>query len=448
MDYNKFLIRVLIISVIMAISGAITLWSFTVDHLKVARFTFLAFWLLSIFFMIRFVNKNNQRLESFLDMLRGNDRLAELNHKGSSFSGLNMAFNRIMDSISNLRIEKEEQFHLFRTAFEQVDVGLLAFNSNGNVLIINAGAKKLLGVTYLNNISELSGIHPGFMDILLEKKQEKSRMLSILTGGKLRKLAIRTVSFKLRGELTQMVSFQDIQTELEVGELDAWQKLIRVITHEIMNSITPMKTLSLTLLNALESNGKPCKITDLDDQKIKNTHLGLSVIQKRSKGLAQFVNSYRSITRIPTPDIRTIEVSSIFQEVEQLIGGEVEKRNIKIHRVGIEEKLEFLADLKLIVQVMINLIVNALHSIESIKAPLIEMGAYRGAEGDVVLYVQDNGIGIDDAIRENIFVPFFTTKKDGSGIGLSFSQQVMRLHKGDIVVFSEPGRGARFELQF
>jgi nitrogen fixation/metabolism regulation signal transduction histidine kinase len=400
------------------------------------------------FLLIRYVNLNNRSLERFLDVLNGNDRLANLNQRGKSFSNLNEAFNSVMDTLSQARIEKEEQFLFFRTAIEQVGVGLLAFDTNGKVLLLNGGAKKLLGISFLNRIEDLNRLHSEFGSILLHKEMVEDRIVPILVNGQLRKLSLRITEFRLRGNPTRMVSLQDIRSELEAGEVDAWQKLIRVITHEIMNSITPMKTLSTTLLKTFDREGVPCDLEELDEKKLKNTHLGLGAIRKRSEGLAEFVQSYRSITRIPQPVILSVRVVDLLSQVRLLVAEELKMSEVDLVVREIPADLQILVDEKLISQVLINLIRNAVSAVNGIKDPRIEVGVEWLKNGNVTLWVEDNGVGIDADTREQIFVPFFTTRKDGSGIGLSFSQQVMRLHKGKISVKSEPGNGARFELVF
>lgn len=448
MVYKKFSFGVVILSVLVALCGTLFLWSLSQDYLKVARFTFFGFWCLSIYLLVNYVNRNNRSLERFLDVLCGNDRLGDMQKKGKSFGSLNEAFNTIMDSLSSVRIEKEEQFHFFRMAVEQVGVGLLAFDERGKVLLLNAGAKKLLDLSHLHNICDLSPRYPGLEKVLEDNSLGDNQVLPLIVEGELRKLSIRITSFVLRGQRMKMVSFQDIRTELESGELEAWQKLIRVITHEIMNSITPMKTLSTTLLRTFDKDGAPCSVSDLDTQKLSNTLLGLMAIQKRCEGLTHFVQSYRSITRIPKPDIEVVSVKDLFRDVEQLIAPDMQGEDVSFEVINNGDDLELLIDAQMIAQVLINLLRNALIAVNYQSDPTIEMGAQKGDSGNVIIYIKDNGEGMDEQTREQIFVPFYTTRKEGSGIGLSFSQQVMRLHKGEISVWTEPGKGSCFELQF
>jgi signal transduction histidine kinase len=261
-------------------------------------------------------------------------------------------------------------------------------------------------------------------------------------------LAIYATELKMREQHFTLVSLQNIQSELEEKEMQAWQNLIRVLTHEIMNSVTPIASLASTVNNLLpdgRSEQKPGREIDVDS--ITEMRSALQTIEKRSEGLLHFVDAYRSLTRIPKPDFKIFPVAELFERGAQLMRPRVKEKAVAFSAHVEPATLELTADPQLIEQVLINLLLNAIQAVENQPDARIQLNALMNERGRVVIQVIDNGPGIIEEVRDKIFIPFFTTKQDGSGIGLSLSRQIMRLHRGTITVRSEP-KETIFALQF
>jgi signal transduction histidine kinase len=273
-------------------------------------------------------------------------------------------------------------------------------------------------------------------------------LIKIFTEDELKQLSIYATQFRMRGEEYVLVAFQDIHAELEEKEIESWQKLIRVLTHEIMNSITPISSLASTISEMLidTSNDTP-RLHNLDEEEIANVENAIHTIQKRSNGLLNFVDIYRNLTRIPQPNFRYFRIGEAFDRAEQLLKQKMDELNIDCQCLVYPDDLMLTADPDLIDQVIINLLLNSLDAVRNSENPRIILKAYHDNH-KTIIEVSDNGAGIKQDIIEKIFMPFFTSKKDGSGIGLSLSRQIMHLHKGSISVRSKPGEGAVFTLIF
>jgi two-component system nitrogen regulation sensor histidine kinase NtrY len=274
-------------------------------------------------------------------------------------------------------------------------------------------------------------------------------LVKIEADGELMHLALYATEFKLSGQSFSLVSIQNIHSELEEKEIEAWQKLIRVLTHEIMNSITPIASLASTIKELIEESygilpeGKEVKTEALDD-----IHQASQTIQKRSQGLLHFVDAYRNLTLIPKPKMQIFQIKDLFVRVEKLMQANIKKKSIDFKANVEPQTLELTADPELIEQVLINLLLNALQSVEKKKEPKIDLKAQMEGRGRIIIQVRDNGPGILAENIEKIFIPFFSTKEGGSGIGLSLSRQIMRLHNGSIGIHSEPNVETVLTLRF
>ena len=266
-------------------------------------------------------------------------------------------------------------------------------------------------------------------------------------------LSVSVSRFRLRGDAHALASIQDLRNELEEKEMEAWQQLTRVLTHEIMNSVAPISSLASTAHRLLSEapaapNGTPPpqEVAEITE----DAREAVQTIERRSKGLISFVDSYRSFTKIPNPKFEILEVRELFDNVRRLLRVQIEEHALDLRINVAPEDLQVSADPELVEQVLINLVLNAMHAVEGEPAPRIELRARIDRRSRPVLQVIDNGPGIPPDVQEKIFVPFFTTKEDGSGIGLSLSRQIMRLHGGALTVRSDPDSDAEtvFTLRF
>jgi len=259
-------------------------------------------------------------------------------------------------------------------------------------------------------------------------------------------LSVYVIELVLRDTKFKLVSLQNIQSELEEKEMEAWQNLVRVLTHEIMNSIAPISSLASTVKGDIESKidiNEPIAPSDLEDYL-----MAISTIEKRSEGMINFVSDFRSLAHIPTPKFQSIRLKGLFDQLETLMQHQFDTNQIQFKKQIEPENLILFGDQTLIEQVLINLIQNAIHAVEDTVTRVVSLDAFIDESGKIILEVTDSGRGIEEDALPKIFIPFFTTKKKGSGIGLSLSKQIMRRHKGNIQVRSKLGKGTTFKLIF
>lgn len=409
------------------------------------------FVLLQVAALIRYVERTNRKLTQFLESIRHSDFSTSFSDRGlgRSFEGLNRAFNEVIREFRKNRAEKEEHYNYLLTVVQHVSIGILAFRKDGKVDIFNNAIKRLLKINNLKEIRELENIKPEFPALLLSMKAGDRQLIKLVVDDELLQLSVYATEFRMRGEEFLLVSLQNISSELEEKEIESWQKLIRVLTHEIMNSITPISSLASTVQEMLfEEDEGISKIKDLDDDETDSVRQALSTIQGRSQGLLTFVETYRNLTRIPRPNFRYFRVKELFDRAHMLFKPKMDRYNIQCQTRVFPEDLMITADPDLIDQVVINLLLNAIDAVKETSNSIISVTASFNASGRVTIDFSDNGQGIKPDVMDKIFMPFFTSKKEGSGIGLSLSRQIMHLHKGTITVKSKPGEGAVFTLVF
>lgn len=390
-----------------------------------------------IYLIFKYIDKTNRDLASFLESIRFSEftRSFKIEGMGSSFDELNKAFNDVIQDFQKVRSEKEEQYQYLQTLVKNIDVSIITYQRDGTVDMVNNSFKKLFQVNAVKNIHDLKEISPELVNTLIKFEPGKSCLVKIQEEDDILQLAISGTEFRIHNKSIILVTIKNIQSVLEDQETESWQKLIRVLTHEIMNSITPISsitsTLDLMFKDAKSDNTPP------DQEAIDEVHTAIKTINKRSNGLLHFVNTYRNLTKIPKPNFRAAKVKDVLDDIHLLVKEEIKENNVE-YNVSIQpESIEFYADTKLIEQVLINLIKNAIHALENTKNPKIQLKAYYNKRGRVTIQVTDNGQGILKDVLDKIFIPFFTTKPKGSGIGLSLSKQIMRLHGGSITASSE-----------
>lgn len=400
--------------------------------------------------LIRYVEKTNEDLHRFLRSIRHADfsQTFDGGRRGRSFEALGRAFNEIMDDFRASRAEKEEHHRYLQTVMQHVGVGLISFRQDGTVGFANTAARRLLRVNQLKHIRALEPASPQLTETLLRMRSGDRVLLKIVVDDELLQLVLHTTEFKLRGDLYKLVSIQDIQSELEEQEIEAWQKLTRVLTHEIMNSITPIASLASTANELLDEIHEQPGRNGTTEEAIADVREAVRTIEKRSQSLLGFVQAYRSLTRIPRPDFRIVPVAELFGSVTELMRPQMEGYGVRFSTSVHPESLTVTADPSLIEQVLINLLKNALEAVQGRPGADVRLQAAIDERGRTVLQVIDNGPGIVPEALDKVFIPFFTTKKDGSGIGLSLSREVMRQHGGTLSVVSEPDVRTAFTLRF
>jgi two-component system nitrogen regulation sensor histidine kinase NtrY len=352
---------------------------------------------------------------------------------------------QLLHKFQKTRAEKEAHFRYLQTVVQHVGIGLISYLPDGRIGLINSAAKKIFSIPHLNNLDELQKIDPQIPKAIKKVKPGEKTLLKLMLNNDQIQLAVSATQFQIQEKNYTLISLQNIGQELEENELESWQKLIRVLTHEIMNSVTPISSLAGTIHNILTSD---ITSTHTQSDELDDVKSALETIQKRSDGLLNFVNTYRKLTKLPRPDFKIFKISHLFSQISQLMQPRVDEKHIKFNASVHPESMELTADSDMIEQVLINLLINAIQAVENNKDAEINLKAWIDGYGKITIEVTDNGPGIPDDVVDKIFIPFFTTKKEGSGIGLSLSKQIMRLHNGAISVNSVPGKRTVFTLHF
>ncbi|MCB9290944.1 MAG: ATP-binding protein [Lewinellaceae bacterium] len=393
--------------------------------------------------LIYYVNQTNRDLANFIESVQYNDftTTTSARHKGESFGALYKSFNMVNRKFREIRAEKEANHQFLQSIVEHIDIGLLCFNDEGEVILMNKALQRLIHKSYLINLDALRQVDEALWSTVKHLRPGERELLKLTVENKMKQLAIQCIELALKGEHFRLVSFQNIQTELEQQELVAWQKLIRILTHEIMNSVAPIASLSSTISDVI-GNGQPLEAESL--QHIKSS---VDVIKKRSEGLLGFTETYRTLTRIPPPNFELVDARHLVEEICTLFKAELEGRGIELKTSFPMHPVSFQADPALLEQVLINLVRNAADAVSGRLNPRIQVKVQKAGSRPEIIVV-DNGQGISEEAMEQIFVPFFTTKKEGSGIGLSLSRQIMRMHKGTIEIHSVEGEGTVVTLAF
>jgi len=408
---------------------------------------------IQLYALFKYIDKTNRDLASFLESIRFSEftRSFQVEGMGSSFDELNKAFNDVIKDFQTVRTEKEEHFHYLQSIVQNIDVSIVAYQKDGTVEMINKAAKKLFQISGLKNVKQLYSISNELVEKLLSITPGESALIKVQQEDDLLQLAINSTEFKIHNKTIVLVTIKNIQSVLEEQETEAWQKLISVLTHEIMNSITPIASLSSTIDMMIKSFQEE-QLADpnaiIDPETANEIQQGLQTIHKRSTGLLHFVNTYRNLTRIPKPNFRITTVKNLFDNIVPLMNDEMTQAGISFFSEIDPPDIEFSVDIELLEQVVINLLKNAIHALEGSKNPQITIRGFLNKRGRVTIQVVDNGVGILPEVLDKIFIPFFTTKPKGSGIGLSLSRQIMRLHGGSITAYSVPLHGTTFTLTF
>lgn len=449
MVYKNF--RVILIIRVLAFALTVFLFFYLLDtETYLTPILVFILILLQIYSLIRFVDKTNRDLASFLESIRFSEftRSFQIEGMGRSFNELNKAFDDVITDFQKVRSEKEEHFHYLQSIVQNIDVSILAYQKNGTVEMINKAAKKLFQLSSINNIEKLNALSTELVDTLLNIKPGYNKLVKVQDDDDFLQLAIHATEFKLKNKIIVLTTIKNIQNVLEEQETEAWQKLIRVLTHEIMNSITPIASLSATLESILKPFTSEEDTESIDIDTVQEIKQAITTINKRSNGLLHFVNTYRNLTRIPKPNFKMVKANDLFSNIEELMKEEMKGKDIQLIKQIEPESFEISMDEQLIEQVMINLIKNSIHAVEEKDDPSIKMKAFFNKRGRPTIQVIDNGTGILKDVIDKIFIPFFTTKPSGSGIGLALSRQILRLHGGTITAQSEPDIETTFTLTF
>jgi two-component system nitrogen regulation sensor histidine kinase NtrY len=397
--------------------------------------------------LIRYVERTQRDLATFLQAVACHDYSvpARAPGKGRVFDEMQSAFRVLAAEFTRLNSQKAANYQYLESVVEHLGVALVCFDESGGIAMMNEPARKLFQLPAAQSVASFARVDARLPVVLEGLGHGDRHLLQLRHTGDALQLILYATSFSLLGKQYKLVSFQNIRDELEQREMESWQKLVRVLTHEIMNSVTPIVSLSNliqeTLANATTDNGPGLDaITRSDLQRSANA------VQSRSSGLLDFVKAYRSFTTIPTPVPAQTAVGGLLENARILMADALAAQHVQCEIRCESADLAIHADPRQIEQVLINLMRNAIEAMAETREPLISLVASSHGQGRVMIQVVDNGPGIEPTNLDNIFVPFFTTKRGGTGVGLSISRQLVRANRGFISFAANQPRGCMFTL--
>jgi len=400
--------------------------------------------------LITYLNRTNRNIRFFFDSVRNDDSnlTFPVDTKKGDLKELHRSMNIVNLQIQNLKIRNRQQEQYFQKILEHLGTGIITYDRKGFIHHANSAAKRLLSSDVLSHLQQIERIDTKLFLTIKNLKPFERSLVALNTRQSEIQLSLKTTSFGSDENELMILSIQDIKHELDEKEIDSWMKLIRVLMHEIMNSITPITSLSESLSNIYFSGEKPILPDEVTEKKIATTIQGLNVIKTQGKGLMEFVESYRRLTRIPKPEMKYFSASELFSRVKILADSLEKSPNTEISFLIDDPSSLIFADENLISLVLLNLIKNAVEANEKNPACRISVRSGLNADNLPEICVTDNGPGISEENLEEVFVPFFTTREKGSGIGLSISRQIMGAHGGSLKVHSRPGKETIFCLRF
>jgi two-component system nitrogen regulation sensor histidine kinase NtrY len=414
--------------------------------------TLIAFILLvfQCLYLLRFVSKTNAELVRFLDAARYADysQRFDLSLFGSGFGELGSTFTDILERFQTVRSEQEENQRHLKAIVEHIPVPLISISSDGLLTLWNNAARKLFGANHVTKLGDLTPFGEEFAKHLSTVKPGERRLVNFTIDAMEHQLSISATQIMLTKKQETLVSMQDIQSELDIAQVQAWQDLVKVLTHEIMNSITPVASLAKTTVDLVADCKQKAETYPELGEDLQDISEAVETVARRSDGLIQFVSSYRQLTRLPTPNKNKIYVCTLFQQSCALATQQWDKKGIQVQVKIQPSELNVTVDKDMLEQVLLNLLQNAEHAVENCMSPKVNLNAFLNKRGHVVIEVSDNGKGIPDEIGNKIFVPFYTTKQQGSGVGLALTRQIILAHGGAIKYELRETGGTVFRMTF
>ena len=432
---TRILLILQLFALLLTLTTISALWANT-SYIMVPLFLLTVLGI-QILILFRYLDSSSRMLNEFLEAVFYSDFARQFS-KDSVDEDLRDYFNEILKRFREFRVQGENQSHYLEALVKRVPVPLISLRTDGSIALINKHFRQLVGVPGLKSVTQLSAANPDFPAQLLALKAGESRLIQ--TSFYQRPLELRLSCSELRFSdaqdsygIEKLITIENLSGELHEREASAWTRLIRVLTHEIMNTLTPVTSLAQTASDMVAQldpkNPDPEEVSDLQS--------AIATIHKRSSALTHFVERYREYLNIPLPDLCSVPISNLIDQVVTLHSAELAKSDIQTSVEVTPQDLHISADPLLLDKVFINIIKNAIQALEGVPHPKIEITAQH-QQGNVIIHFKDNGCGMSAEVRENMFVPFYTTKRDGSGIGLSVARQVMRAHGGEILALSSP----------
>jgi len=391
--------------------------------------------------LFRLVNKTNRQLASFLMSIKYDDfaiTYSSRQQEGSE-KELYSAFNLISRKFRDIRLEKEIQFQYFQSLVEQVETGLIGFDDEGQTIFMNRALKKLIHKSHFPSFNAIQKFDPELGTVLSQINPGERRLLKRNFSQQTIELAIQKTILNIKDRTYSFFSFQNIHEELQIQEVNSWHKLIRILTHEIMNSVSPVVSLANSTNDLLNSG------EDLTREQRDEVRIAIAAIQKRSEGLMHFTATYRQLTKLPPPKFEELDARELIERVAVLMQPLMKEKGVELQKHFGSQEISFKGDPEQLEQAFINLIKNAAEAVIDSERKIVRL-ELDSVDGSAIFRIADTGPGIEPEVLDQIFVPFFTTKEEGSGIGLSLCRLIVQSHGGSIAVFSNETEGTVFTI--
>lgn len=450
MVYRRFSVLLAVRLIVLGVAIAAALWLMLQPGLHSATLLALGFVAAMAAELWWFIRRTNREVARFLDAARHADYSQRFGYEnlGTGFGELAAAFTDILNRMYEQRSNLETDLRRLRALIDHIPIPLMTLHGDGSITLQNNAARRLFGAAHVTQIADLRQFGTTFHDAVAEAVPGQRELVTFEVEGIDYKLTLATSENIVAGESSRLLSLQDIQSELNITQAEAWQDLVRVLTHEIMNSITPVTSLAATASDVVDDIVRKAGHDEALGEDLEDLRDAVHTVARRSDSLMQFVNSYRQITHLAPPEKKRVHVGDLFESVRLLAEAEWPGCDETLSVEVEPAELDVYADRDLLEPVVMNLLRNAFQATAGINAPHIELRGRLNRRGNVVIEVRDNGPGIPDDIARKIFVPFFTTKKEGSGVGLALARQVMTAHGGFVRLAESDGGGAAFTLTF
>ena len=406
--------------------------------------------IIQVIVLIRYLDHTNRTLARFLVTIRQRDFAQNFVDPDApaSVQALGTAMQDVIASLQQARTEKEEQASYLDVLVRHIPVAVIAMDETGKVTLYNNAARRLFGINNMTQVENLRQFDPDLADAVITIGPGEEQLVKVLSENKLFRLSIGATALRLGGRELKIVSVQDIQQSLESQESEAWQNLIRVLNHEIMNSMTPITSLAQTGRRNVEDLMAGLEQDNPSLEALQDIRDALEAMGNRGAGLMRFVDSYRSLASLPQVNARPFRLDAFVDRIHRLMASDFQAAGVSWVSNTHPVSLELNGDAQLLEQAVINLLKNARESLAGRTEPAVSLTAKLGDKGKVIIAISDNGCGMDEETLGNIFVPFYTTKRGGTGVGMNLVRRIVRLQGGQVHVQSEPGKGSSMRLVF
>ena len=442
MVYKRFTLNIIIQILLISANPVVFIYLLQYKEFYVTLFLIILLWIIQIIYLINFVNSIANELSKFLLSFKYKDSTLVFNEniKDKRFSKLNKSFNHVIKAFSEVKINKEKDYIFYNHIIQNINIALMVIDKDNMVIISNNSFNSLFGKSVIT-LSDLNKYESNLYEKIYSLLPSNSLLLKLNKNNSILKLKIKVYDMSIDSEPIKFISFQDIKSELDEAEISGWQKMFKIFSHEIGNSISPISLLSSAVLKRMYRLNN--NISDKEKEEIIEA---LEAIKLRSLGLSDFMRRYDKVSHLPVPKMNMLSINNLMKYLKILFFEDCSLVKINIY-FKCSDNLKLFADENLLNLLLINLIKNAIYSFPGGSNQCIYILAERKND-KVNISVRDNGCGISDEDLENIFTPFYTTRKNGSGMGLSICKQIMLIHKAKISVSSKIGEGSEFNLEF